>query len=155
MTVKRILAELVSWRSRPSQRERLRARPLDKEIPNPIPVALPIGYEAPPTMEDMIRMYVRHEVSQAASDQGLGTFEEEDDFSEDEQNPLPFPDYDVNEYDMENDPDMPETAPVEDPPTAPADPSESPLGKVEESTAKETGSAAIPLSREGTMLTGK
>ncbi len=121
MTVKAILAELRSWRSRPSQRERLRGRPLDKEHPDKTPLALPVGYQTPPTMEEMIQMYVRHAVSDAASDQGYGTFEEEDDFGEDDQSPLPFPEYEVNEYEMEDDPDMPETAPVEDPsPGSPA-----------------------------------
>ncbi len=85
-------------------------------------MAIPVGYETPPTMETLIQQYVRHEVSQAASAAGEGTFEEEDDFSLDEHYPLPMENYDVNEYEMSDDPEMPSTAPVEDPPpeTAPA-----------------------------------
>ena len=125
MTVKAILAELRSWRSRPSQRERLRSRPLDREHPDPTPVALPVGYESPPTMETLIAQYVRHEVSQQASAQGFGTFEEEDDFEDDDPEDLPWSEFELTEP-MAPDPDMPDPGtldPVEDsPPAAPAAP---------------------------------
>ncbi len=115
MTVKAILAELRSWRSRPSRWERFQARPRDQEHPDPTPVALPVGYKTPPTMDELIQLYVREAVSQKASDQGFGTFEEEDDFSEDDPNPLPMGEFEVNEYEMEDDPDMPEAPGVDDP----------------------------------------
>ena len=79
-------------------------------------MAIPVGYETPPTMTELIQRYVRLEVSQAASENNQGTFDEEDDFELVEHSPLPFEQYQVNEYKMSEDPDMPTTAPVEDPP---------------------------------------
>ncbi len=124
MTVKAILAEMQSWRSRLSQRDRIRARPRDQEHPDPVPIAVPVGYDLPPTMDELIRQYVRQEVSQQASADGMGTFEEEDDFELTEHNPLPLGNFDVNEFEMDSDPDMPEVAPVEPEPggTPPSDP---------------------------------
>ena len=93
-------------------------------------MALPVGYEVPPTMTQLIQRFVRQEVSQAASDKELGTFDDEDDFSVESLNPLPMEQYSVNEYDMADDPDMPGVAPVEDPPSEDdpvvADPSPNP-----------------------------
>ncbi len=117
MSLRDILQELRSWRDAPSHRDRIRSRPLDKEVPDPTPVAVPVGYEHPPTMTELIQRYVRLEVSQAASADGLGTFQEEDDFSVDEIDPLPMTAYAVNEFPMEPDPEMPPTSPVEDPPS--------------------------------------
>ena len=149
MSLSKILQELRSWRETPSQRERISARPLDQEIPDPVPRALPVGYEAPPTMEEMIQRYVRLEVSQAASAQDMGTFEQEDDFTADEADQddfLPLGQFDISELEMEPDPEMPETAPVEDPPSgvdSPAVPSAS----------EQTASEAVPFQSEGSMLT--
>ena len=130
MSLNKILQELRSWRALPSQRARLAARPLDKEVLDPTPMALPVGYEVPPTMTQLIQRFVRQEVSQAASDKELGTFDDEDDFSVESLNPLPMEQYSVNEYDMADDPDMPGVAPVEDPPSEDdpvvADPSPNP-----------------------------
>ena len=131
MTIKKILDEMVSWRSRPSQRERLSARALDKEYPDPRPVALPVGYDIPPTMTELIQQYVRHEVSQAALEDGQGSFEEEDDFTEEDHQPLPWEPYAVNEYEMEADEDMPSVEGAEpagdvtDPAAVPAEPPKS------------------------------
>ncbi len=123
---------MVSWRTLPTQRQRIAARPLDKEHPDKTPVSMPVGFETPPTMTELIQQYVRHEVSQAASANDQGTFEEEDDFSLDEHYPLPFEKFDVNEYSMSDDPEMP---PITDPdnptevtaPAAPVDPPAAPV----------------------------
>jgi len=72
-------------------------------------MAIPVGYEHPPTMTDLIQRYVRLEVSQAAEADGLGSFEEEDDYSVESHDPLPMERFEVNEYSMEEDPDMPAT----------------------------------------------
>lgn len=88
-------------------------------------------------MEALIQQYVRQEVSQAASEAGQGTFQEEDDFEVEEHDPLPMENYTVNEYEMADDPDMeppeeepdPSTghiAPAEPPPTEGDEPSDNP-----------------------------
>ena len=117
MSIGKILAEIQAWRSRPSRREQIQARHPAKEVPDTTPLSIPVGYETPPTMTELIQRYVRLEVSQQASADGDGTFQEEDDFSEDEHYPLPFTPFDVNALPMEADPDMPPAAPVEDPPS--------------------------------------
>lgn len=54
--------------------------PSRREDPDPTPVRLPIGQKRPPTLQDEIRRFIRDELSAVADNQGLGTFEEEDDF---------------------------------------------------------------------------
>lgn len=50
------------------------------EMPDPTPVAPPIGYKRQPSMVDHIREMVRRELSARAEEAGLETFEESDDF---------------------------------------------------------------------------
>jgi len=50
------------------------------EIVSNKPVALPIDFKRPPTLAEQIRQMVKTELSQSASDQGMETFEEADDF---------------------------------------------------------------------------
>lgn len=50
------------------------------EIPDPTPMALPVNFTRPLTIQDMVRRYVRVEVSRAAEEAGEETFEESDDF---------------------------------------------------------------------------
>ena len=114
MTIKAILQELRDWRGAPTRRDAIRRRPLDKEYPDPRPMAVPVGYETPPTMTELIQLYVRQEVSQQASADNMGTFDEEDDFSDDDPESLPVSQYEVNEYEMSEDPDM--LATLGDPP---------------------------------------
>lgn len=61
-----------------------------REIPDPVPVSLPLGFREPEPLADLIRRLVRNEVSQAASREGEETFEEADDFdvSDDDEAPL-------------------------------------------------------------------
>lgn len=52
-----------------------------KEYPDPVPMAPPIGYTAPPNIMDMIRSMVRSEELKRKLDaEGFETFEEADDF---------------------------------------------------------------------------
>lgn len=56
---------------------------LDKdgnEIPDPNPIALPVDFERPPTIAELVQRLVRYEMSNAAGQEGEETFEEADDF---------------------------------------------------------------------------
>lgn len=50
------------------------------EVPDPTPMAVPIGFKPPPTMVELIRMHIRREMSAVAQNQGAETFEESEDF---------------------------------------------------------------------------
>lgn len=54
-----------------------------REIPETTPVELPIGYNTPEPLEQMIIRLVRHE-SQRAAKQDKETFEESDDFDDED-----------------------------------------------------------------------
>ncbi len=98
-----------------------------KEVPDPTPLEIPIGYGAPPTMRELVQEYVEGALSQQAAEDDFGTFEEEDDFEEDDEALLDLSGYEVTEFEMvdedpQPDPAPPEGAPVdgsEDPPTEP------------------------------------
>lgn len=68
----------------PSRRLSAQATYLDawgREMPDPTPVAPPVGYNRQPSLAEQIRAMVRSEqVRQAAEAAGLETFEEADDF---------------------------------------------------------------------------
>lgn len=51
-----------------------------REYPDPTPVARPVNWQAPPTIQDQIRRFVREEYSRYAADQGQETFDDADDF---------------------------------------------------------------------------
>lgn len=54
---------------------------LGRELPDPVPMAPPVGYRAPPTLADMIRRMVRSEAMLMASEaEEFDTFEEAEDF---------------------------------------------------------------------------
>lgn len=57
---------------------------LGQEIPDPTPVAMPLGYERPESLSDLVARMVRVHISKQAHELGLETFEEADDFSMDE-----------------------------------------------------------------------
>lgn len=54
------------------------------EIPDPTPVAVPVGWSAPESLVDQVRRLVRQEFSQQARATGHETFEEADDFDVDD-----------------------------------------------------------------------
>lgn len=96
-----------------SRRERLQARPKLREHPDPIPIALPVGMETPPTMRELVQEYVEGALSKHAASQQLGTFKEEDDFEEDDHDLLPMSQYEVHEFDMVEENPLPDAAPAE------------------------------------------
>lgn len=52
-----------------------------KEYPDPVPMAPPVGYAAPPNIMDMIRSMVRSEaLKRLADEQGFDNFDEANDF---------------------------------------------------------------------------
>lgn len=61
-----------------------------REILDPTPVAMPVGFKRPPTLDERIRAFVRTELSRQAAEEGNETFEEADDFyvEEEEESPL-------------------------------------------------------------------
>lgn len=62
------------------------------EIPDKTPVAMPIGYERPESLQSMIaRMVHSHALMTAAQKQGMETFEESDDFDVDDEGDLTSP----------------------------------------------------------------
>jgi len=61
----------------------------DPEKNSGIPVEVP-GGERPLTMQEMIQRYVRQEVSRAADAQDLDTFDEADDFEEEDPDVIPL-----------------------------------------------------------------
>src|SRR5262245_12009423 len=51
-----------------------------KEVPDPVPMSPPIGYTPPQQLDELIRAYVRRELSAAAAQDDFETFDEADDF---------------------------------------------------------------------------
>lgn len=57
-----------------------------REILDPTPVAIPAGFKEPMSLEERIQRIIRTEVSRAAENQGMETFEESEDFEVDDEN---------------------------------------------------------------------
>ncbi len=53
------------------------------EVLDNTPIEIPVGYELPESLADQMRRFIREEVS-AARDEDQGSFEDEDDFEDDE-----------------------------------------------------------------------
>ena len=132
--LRELLDEFRSWRnSSPTPRRLLlgAAAAGMKEHPDPIPCAIPVGYDQPDTMAEMVQKYVRQEMSAHAKENAMGTFEEEDDFDlDDDQLDLPLSGYEVHEYEMVDEPestvapsDPPAPEPSQEPSATPAEPS--------------------------------
>ncbi len=85
------------------------------------PIELPVGYDYPESLADQMRRFIREEVS-ASRDEGKGSFEEEDDFTDDEE---PLSQYEmtdmqeVEEIDWEEDPQK--QLPLEEKPAEPVE----------------------------------
>lgn len=56
-----------------------------RQIPDPRPVEVPVGFQRPPTLQEEIRRFIRVEMSQRAQSQELESFEEADDFEIDDE----------------------------------------------------------------------
>ena len=111
------------------------------EVPDPTPMAPPVGYKRQPSMVDHIRQMVRSEhLRMHAAAQGFETFEESEDFGEDDDDRLP-----ATAYEAVFDPQEP--APPSDGPSAtpPApSPDGSPQGGPGAATAAPSGSPTPP-----------
>jgi len=70
-----------------NRRQIIRETGVQGEVPDPVPVELIGGNDRPLTLREEMRRFVRQELSIRASDQGAGTFEEEDDFTDDLEEP--------------------------------------------------------------------
>lgn len=130
--LKELLTELRLWRSSPSRRERIARRPPDREHPDPTPVEMPIGYETPPSLAHLVQMYVRQGLSDAAHEQGLGTFEEEDDFEVGDPDDLPVGSYEVTEYQLTEEYVAEDAAPPDTPAEPPPPEAETPAIPVQQ-----------------------
>lgn len=82
------------WQSR---REAIRSNRVKGETPDPEPIHVPGMSDRPLTLREEMRRFVRQELSQQAAEQGAGSFQDEDDFSEDEFEPDLISQYTVNE----------------------------------------------------------
>lgn len=58
------------------------------EMPDPNPVAIPVGFRKPESLNSIVRRLVRSEVSEAAEKHGLESFEEADDFDVEGEDPV-------------------------------------------------------------------
>ncbi len=127
--LRELRAELADVKAqlRVSRREMIHARPKDQEHPDPTPVEIPLG-SGPPTVEELVRGYVEAEMSAYAQTQDLGTFEEEDDFDEEDPDLLDLSGFEVHEYEMVED-EVPSSA--EEVPEAPSEPSEGEVAPAE------------------------
>lgn len=76
------------------------------EVLDPTPIAIPVGFKLPESMTDMVRRFVRHELSRQADEKGFETFEESDDFDIEDDPPLPETKWELN-YDQETAPRKP------------------------------------------------
>ncbi len=101
-----------------ARRDRIHARASLPEVPDPIPLELPVGYEQPPSMQELVQQYVRETLSDDAAASDMGTFEEEDDFEVDDENLLDLSGYEVHEFEMVEENPVEDPAPPEDPPVA-------------------------------------
>lgn len=93
------------------------------EIPDPTPMAPPVGYIKQPSMVDNIRNLIRSErLRQDAETAGAETFDEADDFDI-EDDPEPISQYD---YEPEFDPPLPPAPPAPSPQATTEGPSPTP-----------------------------
>jgi len=76
------------------------------------PVEMPIGYHLPETLADQMRRFIREEVS-AARDDDQGSFEDEDDFEDDDPQLSPYELTDMQEVEEILQDDIPAEQPAE------------------------------------------
>lgn len=108
-----------------------RLRKSAKERVDPTPVEVPI--QQPPTLKEMVRSIVRTEVSRAAYEQGFDTFEEHDDFEEEDPDPDFTSRYEVVEMEEED---------IQPPPKAAEPERKAPKGTAEEPPKEEDKGSA-------------
>jgi len=106
------------------RRDKINARAPAREVPDPTPIELPIGYDRPPTMRELVHEYVEGAMSAKAAESDYGTFEEEDDFEEDDPNLLDLSGYEVSEFEMVEEDETGEVITPESPPVDSREPPE-------------------------------
>jgi hypothetical protein len=79
-----------------------RETPTRQEEPDPTPMAIPDNCQHPETMEEIMRRLIRVEVSRSAMASDYGTFDDEDDFTEDDEEPDLTTPYTVQDMEEEN-----------------------------------------------------
>lgn len=104
-----------------SRRSRIQARESAPEVLDPTPVEVPTAFQGSPSLKELVEQYVQGAMSQQAAQQGLGTFEEEDDFEEENPDLLDLSGYEV--FDQEF---VEEIQPGEVAPAQPVLPAETP-----------------------------
>lgn len=73
-----------------------------QEHPDPTPVEIPIGHEQPESLEDTMRRFIREQVAAHYSEkEGAGTFEDEDDFDIEDEDPELLTPYEMTEMEEE------------------------------------------------------
>lgn len=72
-----------------------------RELPDPTPIAIPVGFNRPETLQEQIRRLVRNEFSQVAAATGFETFDEANDFD------VPDADAELHATEYEMDPEVP------------------------------------------------
>ncbi len=106
--IKELVAEVGQLRVellelRQSRREKQEAHQGDgREHPDPTPIEIPLGFQAPPSLKEMVQEAVRTQFSAYAESQDLGTFEQEDDFEPEDEDLLILSGFEVTEYEMED-----------------------------------------------------
>lgn len=86
---------------------------VDKEKIDPTPVEL-AELAPPPSLKEELQRYIRLELSRMAEAQGHGSFEDEDDFEEENEEPLPLSQYELTDMIEE----LPPEASADPPPEA-------------------------------------
>lgn len=114
--------------------QRMRAKRKEPKM-DTTPLALPVGMRQPPTLAEEVRRFVRQELSESASQAGSETFEEADDFTEEDPDRLPLTPYELTAMQAE------EPAGGYDPDSEPADPPLEPPPEGAEKEAQPTEGA--------------
>lgn len=105
---------------------------LGRQVPDQTPVELPLGFDRPRSLQEMIKTFIRSEMSNAAAELGEESFEEADDFDVDE-DPDPLSDYEM----VEAQPEWPQGVKDVD-----GDPPSDPAGKTAPRASKAAGAAS-------------
>jgi len=78
---------------------------------DPMPMEIPLGMELPESLDLKIQRLVAHGLAGYARDNAKGTFQEEDDFSEDDPELLPVSAFQLTDFQMEEEGDQPDASP--------------------------------------------
>lgn len=83
-----------------------------RECLDPTPLAIPVGMRRPLTDRDITRALIRQELSRHLEQQGAGSFEEEDDFEDDDPEAMvsPYEMVDMVDDGIPSDPELGETS---------------------------------------------